>query len=108
METIEFNGKKYKEVVGHSDRVLVRCRNAGVHVGTLVSRDSDTVVLKDSNRIWKWGGAFTLSEIATKGVNRDKSRIACEVPMITLTTSDVAEIIPVSDGVDLTEVNSAK
>ena len=108
METIELNGKKYKEIIGHSDRVLVRCRNAGVHVGALVSRDSDTVVLKDSNRIWKWGGAFTLSEVATKGVNREKSRIACEVPMITLTTSDVAEIIPVSNGVDLTEVNSAK
>ena len=106
MDTIELNGKKYQEITEASDRVLVRCRNAGVHVGTLKSRDAETVVLENANRIWKWAGAFTLSEVATKGIDRDNSRIACAVPSVTLTTLDVCEVIPVSKGIDLTEVNS--
>ena len=87
-----------------SNRVIVRCRNAGVHVGTLASRNETDTVLKNANRIWRWRGAFTLSEVSQKGVNRKEyTRIACEVPEVILTTSDVCEIIPVADGVDLTE-----
>ena len=105
METIELNGKKYQEVTSPSDRVLVRCRNAGVHVGTLKSRDAHTLVLERANRIWRWRGAFTLSEVATGGVNRKEyTRIAAEVPRVELTCSDVCEVIPVAEGVDLTEV----
>lgn len=87
------------------DRVLVRCRNAGVHVGTLKSRSSLVLVLTDANRIWRWRGANTLSEVANNGVNRKSStRIAEMVPEITLTSGDVCEVIPVASGVDLTEV----
>ena len=106
METIELNGKKFQQVKDAGDRVVVRCRNAGVHVGTLKSRDSETLVLERANRVWKWGGAFTISEMAMKGVDRAKSRISCEVPSVTLTVSDVAEVIPVAVDVDLSEVNS--
>lgn len=107
MEEIELNGKKYREVAAQSNRVLVRCRNAGVYVGTIAHRDSDTLVLTDANRIWRWRGAFTLSEVATNGVNREGyTRIACMVPEITLTASDVCEVIPVAEGVDLSEVGN--
>jgi len=107
METIELNGKMYQQVVERSDRVLVRTRNAGVHVGTKKHRDANVLILTNANRIWRWRGAFTLSEVATKGVNRNEyTRIACEVPEIELTATDVCEVIPVSDGVDLSEVHN--
>jgi len=88
-------------------RSLVRCRNAGVHVGEVVERNENVLILKDANRIWRWRGAFTLSEVAMQGVNRKEyTRIACMVPTIELTVADVCEVIPVVDGVDLTEVNN--
>jgi hypothetical protein len=89
------------------DRVLVRTRNAGVHVGTLETRNALDTVLTNANRIWRWRGAFTLSEVANNGVDRsDFTRIASMVSSITLTTSDTCEIIPVAKGVDLTECHN--
>ena len=88
-----------------SNRVLVRCRNAGVHVGELVERNTETLTLKNANRIWRWRGAHDLSYVAMHGVNRKEyTRISCLVPVISLTASDVCEVIPVAEGVDLTEV----
>ena len=87
------------------DRVIVRCRNAGVHVGTIVKRDNLDTVLSNANRIYRWRGAHDLSEVALKGVNREEyTRISPMLPSITLTTSDTCEIIEVAKGVDLTEV----
>lgn len=112
IETISINGVDYvraDEVKSKklSGRVLVRCRNAGVHVGTLKERTSEVLVLENANRIWRWRGAFTLSEVAMQGVNRkEHTRIACEVPEVVLTASDVCEVIPVVDGVDLTECHN--
>ena len=48
--------------------VLVRTYSAGVHVGTLVSREGRDVVLADARRIWSWRGANTLHEISLRGV----------------------------------------
>jgi hypothetical protein len=113
MKTINIDGIDYvrkdqiKAMPELGPRVIVRCRNAGVHVGTLKSRDSDTLVLTSANRIWRWRGANDLSEVAMKGVNRKEwTRISCMVPELTLTCSDVCEVIPVAKGVDLTEVNN--
>ncbi len=47
--------------------VIIRCREAGVHAGELVSRKGREVVLKDSRRIWFWKGAASLSELAVYG-----------------------------------------
>lgn len=74
--------------------VLVRARNAGVHVGTLEEATSDFVTLSNSNRIWKWEGAFTLSEVSQKGITG--GRIACEIPFVSIPTIDVGEIIPLN------------
>lgn len=54
--------------------VLVRCRDAGVHCGILVSSDaqSGSVRLRDSRRLWRWWSRFTLSELAAEGVRADK------------------------------------
>jgi len=34
--------------------VIVRCRDAGVHAGTLVRRDSRSCILHDARRLWFW------------------------------------------------------
>ena len=70
--------------------VIVRCRLAGVHYGTLQSVDG-FVVLENAHRIWSWQGAFTLSEVSQNGV--EKGRIACEVPLLTIPMGDVGEIL---------------
>ena len=80
--------------------VIVRTYSAGVHIGTLRERNGMEVTLTNARRLWKWAGAFTLNAVATNGVDRTESRISCSVPEITLTQA--IEIIPVSEGVDLT------
>ena len=74
--------------------VVVRTFSAGVHIGTLAAKQGENVLLKDARRLWKWAGAFTLSEVAQNGVQKD-SRIACVVPLIELTNAN--EIIPTSE-----------
>lgn len=75
--------------------VLVRTFSAGVHIGILVTKDETNVVLKDARRIWKWNGAFTLSEIAKTGIVKNGSRLSVVVPMIELTQA--VELIPTSE-----------
>ena len=71
--------------------VIVRTYSAGVHFGYLRSREGKEVVLVNSRRIWRWGGAWTLSEIATTGLDVSKSKVAASVSSITLT--EAIEII---------------
>ena len=74
--------------------VVVRTFSAGVHVGTLASRDGKEVTLTGARRIWSWRGANTLSEIALHGVGSG-SRVSETVPEITLT--EAIEVIPCTD-----------
>lgn len=78
-------------------RVIVRARNAGVHYGTLVSA-GDFITLHQSHRIWKWEGAFTLSEVSQKGITG--GRVAMEVPQISIPIQDVGEVITLSKEAD--------
>lgn len=93
-----------------SGRVIIRCRDAGVHVGTLVSKEGDQVELKDSNRLFYFKSAtprkamYSLSEVAMQGVCRKQSKIGALLPVTTL--RDWCEIIPVVEGIDLSEVNN--
>ena len=76
--------------------VIARTFTAGVHIGTVASQHGEeTYLLVNSRRLWKWDGAFTLSEVATLGLNPKGSRIAVEIPQILLT--NVNELIPTSD-----------
>lgn len=75
--------------------VVVRTFSAGVHIGTLVAKDGENVLLRDARRLWKWAGAFTLSEVAQSVVQKSGSRIACVVPLIELTNAN--EIIPTTE-----------
>lgn len=72
--------------------VLVRTYSAGVHFGYLVSREGKEVVLEKSRRIWRWFGAWTLSEIATSGLDTRQSKVGAPV---NITLTEVIEIIDV-------------
>lgn len=76
--------------------VLVRTYSAGVHVGTLKSRDGKEVVLNNARRIWYWDGAATLSQLAMEGTSKPENcKFPCPVAEILLT--EAIEIIPVTE-----------
>lgn len=79
----------YSDFIGKY--VIARTYSAGVHVGFLEEIDETKAILKDSQRIWKWEGAFTLSEIAKYGLSCN-SKISESVEKILLTQA--IEIIP--------------
>lgn len=84
-----------KEMIG--DYVIVRCRDAGVHAGTLVSYEGREVVLKNSRRLWYWKCAnnkHSLSGVAVEGITGE-SKIPDVVPKIVL--SDACEILETTD-----------
>lgn len=80
-------------------RVLIRTYSAGVHFGTLLSREGKEVHLKDARRLWSWAGALSLSEVASKGVDIKNSKISVPVDEIILT--EAVEIIPLSSKTNL-------
>lgn len=76
---------------------IVRCRNAGVHAGEVVSRNNGIVTVKNSRRLWRWWSTATLSELSQDGpIKISENKYGCVVPLIELTESDVCEIIPCS------------
>lgn len=74
--------------------VVVRTFSAGVHIGRLEAKSGKEVRLTNAHRAWHWKGAFTLNEVATKGVAKG-SKIGVSVPSIEL--AEAIEIIPISD-----------
>ena len=104
MEEIIVNGIKYmpadsEEMAKRVDGMpfcIIRTYSAGVHAGYLKSREGKEVILINSIRIWKWAGAFTLSELAVNGTtNPHNCKFAIEVPEIILT--EAIEIIPCTE-----------
>jgi hypothetical protein len=95
IDDVEYIRKDSIDVTG--DYVIVRCKNAGVHAGHLKEKNGDFVELENSRRLWRWWSKFTLSGLAMSGILKGKEsecRFACELPKLTLITSDVCEIIP--------------
>ena len=76
-------------------KVIVRTYSAGVHYGTLITKEGATVVLKDSIRIWYWDGAFTLSALAMLGTSKP-GNCKFSVPVAEIEIERI-EIIPCSD-----------
>ena len=72
--------------------VLIRTYSSGVHFGTLAQRAGDEALLLNAKRIWKWEGAFTLSEIANNGISDGKISEAVSELLI----KQVIEVIPLS------------
>jgi hypothetical protein len=82
--------------------VVVRTRDAGVHVGSLESctpmpGPAFDVVLRNARRLWSWGGANTLHEVALRGVS-DESKISEPVSRIRLAAIEVIDATPEAHG----------
>ena len=76
--------------------VIVRTYSAGVHAGTLKSKDGKEVVLTNARRIWYWDGAATLSQLSVDGTkDPENCKFPCAVDEILLT--EAIEIIPCTD-----------
>lgn len=72
---------------------VIRTYSAGVHAGYVKEHNGKEVTLVNARRLWKWAGAFTLSEVAVNGVAKpDECKFATTVPEIILT--EAIEIIP--------------
>jgi hypothetical protein len=84
--------------------VIVRTYSAGAHFGYLVSRKGKEVTLERSRRLWRWFGAWTLSEIATAGLDVTKSKIAAPV---SITLTEAVEILDCSPAA-IASIESAK
>ena len=75
--------------------VLIRTYSAGVHIGFLKSRNGKEVELVKARRLWKWSGAFTLSEIAETGVS-DPSNCKFSVEVGSIVLTEAVEVIAVT------------
>lgn len=75
---------------------IVRSDRAGVFFGKIKERSGSEVTMTDVRRIWYWGGAASLSQLAVDGTNRpDDCKFTVYVSeMIIL---GVIEIIPCTD-----------
>jgi len=97
-DEIVINGIIYipKEKKIQADHVLVRTYSAGVHIGKLVKKEKDEVILRDARRLWYWDGAASLSQLAMEGVSKPENcKFPCEVTEITLL--GCIEIIPCTE-----------
>jgi hypothetical protein len=84
--------------------VIVRTFSAGAHFGYLVSKDGKEVRLTGSRRLWRWYGAWTLSEIATAGLDAKKSRVAAPVDIVLTEAIEIIDCTPEA----VTSIESAK
>jgi len=74
---------------------IIRCRNAGVHAGEVISRKAGVLTLRNSRRLWYWISQATLSELSQTGpLKPADNKYGCLLPIIHLTESDVCEVIP--------------
>jgi hypothetical protein len=74
--------------------VIVRTFSAGAHFGYLTGRDGREVTLEKSRRLWRWYGAWTLSEIATAGLDAKKSRVAAPVSIVLTEAIEIIDCTP--------------
>ena len=105
MEKITFNGVDYvpcdsikaiAEPVDGMRYCIIRTYSAGVHAGYVKQQNGKEVTLVNARRLWKWAGAFTLSEMAVNGVSKpSECKFATAVPEIILT--EAIEIIPCTE-----------
>ncbi len=80
--------------------VLVRCRDAGVHAGWLVSHSGRECVLRDSRRLWRWkpaNGATFLSGVATQGLDYEESKVGAPINIHLTENCEIAECTAVAE-----------
>lgn len=76
--------------------VIVRTYSAGVFAGYLKSREGREATISKARRLWYWGGAASLSQLAEEGTkNPDGCKFPCEVNEILIT--EAIEILSVTE-----------
>lgn len=75
--------------------VIARCYSAGVHSGTVVSVDGESVILKDSRRLWSWKAK---DGVALSGVAQCGVQVGCKIDVVNpeIALTGVCELIPCS------------
>lgn len=87
--------------------VVVRASAAGVHAGYLVSRDGDTVELRNARRLYRWvvarmsGQLASLSEVAVYGLETKDERSRIGVTVTKQTVLGVCEVLAVEEQAQL-------
>ena len=76
--------------------VLVRTYSAGVFYGTLIAKNGKQGLLHKARRLWKWAGAFSLSELATIGTT-DPENCKFSTASHEVLLEEVIEINMISD-----------
>ena len=75
-----------------NQKVIVRGDRSGVFFGTLAEKEGKEVKLENCRRLWYWGGAASISQIAAEGVKKqEKCKFTVAVSNIIIT--DAIEII---------------
>lgn len=97
MKEVIIDGIVYARKTEAGPMSLIRAKNAGVHVGVIKTHNSLVLELINSRRIWSWKGANTCTDIALYGINSKESRVCPVLPQITLNSTDVCEIIPMTE-----------
>ena len=70
---------------------VVRTYSAGVHIGEIVSVNGTEVEMRGARRLYKWSGAFTLSEVSSAGIDPSNSRMSIPVNIF---LQQAIELIP--------------
>lgn len=87
-------------MVNHPNRkkkakpVIVRTYSAGAHFGYMTARNGKEVTLERSRRLWRWFGAWTLSEVAASGVDISKSKIGAPVNIVLTEAIEIIDCAP--------------
>ena len=75
--------------------VVVRSNMAGVFCGTLKNKNGTEVVLANARKIYRWQGAYTVEDIAAKGLNAEASQITVSVKEMII--DDVCQVLPTTN-----------
>lgn len=76
--------------------VMVRTYSAGVHFGTLVSKDGKEIVLRDARRVFYWTNACSLSQLANQGSQNKNTENKISVAVSEILLTEAIEIIPMT------------
>jgi hypothetical protein len=74
--------------------VIVRTNCVGAHFGFLKRRDGREVELERSRRLWYSNGPWTLSEIATAGIDNREIRIDAPVSIVLTEALEIIDCTP--------------
>ena len=75
---------------------IVRSNMAGVLFGLIEKINPDkSVLMSNARKIYYWKGAYTIEDIADKGIDVNNSKVTCKIESVLL--NDYCQIIPLTD-----------